>query len=195
MKICRTIAEALLWITASVCIAISVGAAYEAHRANVAALAVFPDVAYASSGVSVPTREKTGGTTGLIGRLIVPAIGLSVPVIDNDDPDSLREGVGHVPGTAVAGGLGNLVLAGHRDTFLRALRNIRTGMPIRVVSSEGTFFYVTDSTEIVMPQDVQVADIGRRPEMTLITCYPFNYIGAAPKRFVVHAHLLSLEPS
>jgi sortase A len=118
-----------------------------------------------------------------------------VPVIDNDDPDSLREGVGHVPGTAVAGGLGNLVLAGHRDTFLRALRNIRTGMPIRVVSSEGTFLYVTDSTEIVMPEDVQVADMGRRPEMTLITCYPFNYIGAAPKRFIVHAHLLSLIPS
>lgn len=120
---------------------------------------------------------------------------LSVPVIDSDSSAALLRGVGRIQGTAEPGGLGNFVLAGHRDTFFRPLRFIQAGMPIKVVTPAGVYVYQVDSTEIVKPEQVDVLDIRDRPEMTLITCYPFFYIGAAPERFVVHAHLLSLDPA
>ena len=128
-----------------------------------------------------------------MGRLEIVTIGLSVPIVDNYDAPTLVRGVGHVPGSAMPGGLGNLVLAGHRDTFFRPLRNVRTGMKVEVITSVGRYGYMIDRTEIVAPDKVDVLDIGLQPEMTLITCYPFEYVGAAPKRFIVHAHLLSLD--
>ena len=131
----------------------------------------------------------------VIGRLDIPGVKLSVPLVDSDDPSALRRGAGRMPGTAEPGGLGNFVLAGHRDTFFRPLRHISPGMLMNVVTPQGIYRYAVDRTEIVMPDQVDVLDIGDRPEMTLITCFPFSYIGAAPQRFVVHAHLLSLSPS
>ena len=129
---------------------------------------------------------------GVIGRLDVPELGLQVPILNDYDPDSLRRGVGRIKGTAVPGGLGNLVLAGHRDTYFRPLRRVHPGMTMRVVTPAGVYLYVVDSTTIVLPSNVDVLDIGNRPEMTLITCYPFDYIGAAPKRFIVRSHLVSV---
>ena len=124
----------------------------------------------------------------------VPQLGLTVPIMADFDPESLRRGVGHIRGTAVPGGLGTVGLAGHRDTYFRPLRSITRGMSIRLIDGEGTFRYEVDRTEVVLPEQVQVLDIQDRPELTLITCYPFDYVGAAPKRFIVHAHLLSLTP-
>ena len=92
------------------------------------------------------------------------------------------------------GGLSTVGLAGHRDTFLRPLRRIAPGMDIRVTDATGAYHYVVDSTEIVMPEEVEALSVRSRPELTLITCYPFNYVGAAPKRFIVHAHLVSVAP-
>ncbi len=129
---------------------------------------------------------------GVIGRLDIAAVGLHVPILNNYDPDSLRQGVGRIRGTAVPGGLGNFAVAGHRDTYFRPLRHIAPGVVMRVVTGDGSFAYVVDSTEIVVPNDVDVLDIGDRPEMTLITCYPFDFIGAAPKRFIVRGHLVSV---
>ena len=119
------------------------------------------------------------GAGAVIGRLEIKQISLSVPVLENYDPDSLKRGVGHIPGTATPGGLGNLGLAGHRDTFLRAVRNIKAGMEADVVTAEGRYRYQVDTFEIVTPDQVDVLDIRGRPEMTLITCYPFDYIGPA----------------
>ena len=129
-----------------------------------------------------------------MGRLEIPALGLTVPVLSDFDPASLKRGVGHIQGTAMPGGLGTLGLAGHRDTFFRPLQRIGANMDIRITDRSGTYHYVVDSTEIVTPDQVRVLDIGNQPKLTLITCYPFDYIGQAPKRFIVHAHLLSLEP-
>ena len=129
---------------------------------------------------------------GVIGRLELPALGLRVPILNDYDPDSLRRGVGRMKGTGVPGGLGNLVLAGHRDTYFRPLRRVHPGMTMRVVTPQATYDYVVDSTTIVTPDNIDVLDIGDRPEMTLITCYPFDFIGAAPKRFIVRSHLVSL---
>ena len=136
-------------------------------------------------------QSEGKGDGKVIGRLEIPRLQLTVPILSNYDPDSLKRGVGHIPGTAFPGGLGTVGLAGHRDMFLRPLRNIQKGMDVRLVGETGTYHYAVDSTEIVKPSDVRVLDIGDRPELTLITCYPFYYVGSAPERFIVHAHLVS----
>ena len=87
------------------------------------------------------------------------------------------------------GGLGNFVVAAHRDTYFRPLAGIHKGMKMEVVTGEGTYTYIVDSTQIVNPADLDVLDMGQIPQMTLITCYPFHYVGSAPKRFVVQARL------
>ena len=125
----------------------------------------------------------------VMGRLDIPSLSLSTPIVDNSDDESLMLGAGHVRGTAMPGGLGNFVIAAHRDTYFRPLAAIHPGMKMQVVTSEETYTYIVDSTEIVLPSDVDVLDMGDIPQMTLITCYPFHYIGSAPKRFVVRAHL------
>ena len=140
------------------------------------------------------TRDVATEAGAVIGRLEIPALQLSVPVTTGIEPESLLHGVGHINGTAMPGGLGTLGLAGHRDTYLRALRNVAIGMDVRVVDASGVYHYTVDSTEIVTPEQVEVLAIQSHPELTLITCFPFTYIGAAPKRFIVHAHLNSVAP-
>ena len=188
------------WCVGLLCIAALIATRVEASQAQRAAqtIGTRPAVQAAHSSVT-PTDDDAASSgpdlstfQGVIGRLEVPALGLHVPILNDYDPDSLRRGVGRMKGTAVPGGLGNLVLAGHRDTYFRPLRRVHNGMVIRVVTPAETFDYIVDSTTIVTPDNVDVLDIGDRPEMTLITCYPFDYIGAAPKRFIVRAHLVSL---
>jgi sortase A len=132
--------------------------------------------------------------TAVIARLEIPQIALSVPVTASVTKEGLLSGAGHVPGTAFPGGLGTMGIAGHRDTYFRPLRRIHPGMQVKIVDATGAYQYLVDSTEIVDPDQVKVLDIAARPMLTLITCYPFNYVGAAPRRFIVHAHLLSVAP-
>jgi len=108
-------------------------------------------------------------------------------VLEGDDDVILSEAAGHVPSTALPGGAGNVAIAGHRDTFFRALRNIRQEDVITLSTAGGTYQYRVESLDEVKPKDVQVLDASINPTLTLITCYPFNYIGAAPLRFVVKA--------
>ena len=139
-------------------------------------------------------QQAVPGPATVIGRMEVPRLRLTVPILSDYQPDTLRRGVGHIQGTAFPGGLGTVGLAGHRDTFLRPLRQIAPGMEIRLVDRSGTYLYRVDRTEIVTPDRVEVLDIGTRPELAVVTCYPFFYVGSAPQRFIVHAHLLSLLP-
>ena len=175
-----------MWLCTFACGLVLATEQIEAHAAAQALTQIRP-VAESSN---LPAAHSANE---VIGRLQINALGLSVPVMRDYDSASLIRGVGHVPGTAVPGGLGNLVLAGHRDTFFRPLRKIRAGMEMQVSDARGTWAYEVDGTEIVTPDQVRVLDIGDRSEMTLITCYPFEFIGAAPKRFIVHAHLLSAD--
>jgi sortase A len=80
------------------------------------------------------------------------------------------------------------------ETYIRDAKSLLPGEPCELIDRAGTYHYVVDSTEIVSPDRVQVLDIAARPELTLITCSPFDYVGAAPRRFIVHAHLLSVLP-
>jgi sortase A len=187
--------EVCAWCAGLLCLAGLAGARLEATHSQRIAAQIHPVLAAgrqdAPSNASDVSRDLST-YNGVIGRLELPQLGLHVPILNDYDPDSLRRGVGRMKGTAVPGGLGNFVVAGHRDTYFRPLRRIRPGMTMRVVTPSGTFDYVVDSTTIVLPTDVDVLDIGDRPEMTLITCYPFDYLGAAPKRFIVHSHLVSV---
>ncbi len=141
----------------------------------------------------VPTSKtrSISNPNQVLGRLEIPALKLVTPIVDNADDDSLMLGAGHVRGTAMPGGLGNFVIAAHRDTYFRPLAGIHAGMRMQVVTADSTYVYVVDGTRIVLPDEVDVLDMGDVPQMTLITCYPFHYVGSAPKRFVVRAHLLN----
>jgi sortase A len=123
----------------------------------------------------------------LVGRLEVPRIGLSVIVLQGIEESTLLSGVGHVPGTPLPGIKGNVAIAGHRDTFFRKLKGIVRGDRIRVSIGARVHEYVVASTETVDPENTSVMESGSRSELTLITCYPFYFVGSAPKRFIVHA--------
>ena len=144
---------------------------------------ILPDLAARRSVPSVPSLPM--GT--LVGRMEIPKIGISVMVLEGDGEGVLQKAVGHVPATAFPGGAGNVVVAGHRDTFFRALRDIQKDDEITFTTTEGTYHYQVESIDKVGPQDVQVLQKSSRPTLTLITCYPFYYIGPAPKRFIVQA--------
>jgi sortase A len=124
-----------------------------------------------------------------LGRLDIPRLGLSTIVFEGDDEDVLDRGAGHLTGSALLGDTGNTVLAAHRDTFFRPLRNVRVGDTIRVHARSKDAVYRVESTTVVQPEDTYVLNPTREPSLTLITCYPFRYIGPAPERFVVRAVL------
>ncbi len=126
-----------------------------------------------------------------IGRLDIPRIGIDAVVLEGADLNTLRLGIGHFPGSPLPGQRGNVSLAAHRDTFFRALRHIRVHDTVRLTTVKGSCTYRVDWLRVVAPGDIRVLQSGKRNTLTLITCYPFDMIGAAPDRFVVRAHQIS----
>jgi sortase A len=124
---------------------------------------------------------------GAIGRLEIPRIGLSVIVAEGDDERTLKVAVGHLPDTPLPWQEGNAALAGHRDTFFRPLGRIRVGDDIRLATPRGHFRYRVVRHTVVDPDDLWVLDASSGAALTLITCYPFDFVGPAPRRFIVHA--------
>jgi len=116
----------------------------------------------------------------LVGRLAIPRLHLSAIVREGVGEGTLGLAVGHIPGTALPGQNGNVAVAGHRDTLFRGLGDIRNNDLIQLETLEGNYLYEVASTEIVKPRNVSVLKAGQYPELTLVTCYPFNYIGSAP---------------
>jgi sortase A len=123
----------------------------------------------------------------VIGELQVPRLGLDVIVVQGDSPASLRRAVGHLANSALPGEPGNVALAGHRDTFFRPLRDIQPGDEIRFKARQRSFDYRVESIEIVGPTDLHVLESSAAHQLTLLTCFPFYYVGPAPKRFIVRA--------
>lgn len=124
---------------------------------------------------------------GLIGRLEIPGVGIDAIVAEGVDTVTLRRAVGHLPDTSFPGEKGNVALAGHRDTIFRGLRHIELDERIVFATPDGRFEYFVDQVSIVEPEHTAVLDPGPDPSLTLITCYPFNYVGPAPLRYVVRA--------
>lgn len=121
--------------------------------------------------------------------LRIPKLQLEVPVLEGTDPITLNGGAGRIPGTALPGQWGNIGIAGHRDGFFRSLKDIAVGDRIQLVTNQRTDTYVVEKIHITIPQDVSVLGPSRRSELTLVTCYPFYFVGSAPKRFIVQASL------
>jgi sortase A len=129
-----------------------------------------------------------------VGKIEIPALSLATRVLEGDDARTLRLAVGHIPGTAVPGPSGNVGLAGHRTTFFRSLQKIKVGDEIRYSTLAGAFTYRVVSLRVVLPSAIEVLDSTQRPSLTLVTCYPFHSIGAAPMRFIVHAERVPASP-
>jgi LPXTG-site transpeptidase (sortase) family protein len=124
-----------------------------------------------------------------IGRMEIPRLHLSAVILEGTAPKTLRVAAGHINGTALPGTAGNICIAAHRDTLFRPLREVQPRDAILITTTYGTFRYIIDRVEIVSPGDVRVLRPTTDQELTLITCYPFTYVGAAPKRLAVHARL------
>jgi sortase A len=123
-----------------------------------------------------------------LGRIEISTIGLSAMIMEGTDARTLRHAVGHIPGTPLPGQPGNVAITGHRDTFFRPLRNIRKNDEIRLTTLSGSYRYGVDSIKVVAPEATEVLNSSEDAILTLVTCYPFYYVGPAPKRFVVRAH-------
>jgi sortase A len=132
----------------------------------------------------------------VIGRVDVPRLKLSAAVAEGDDDLTLGKAVGHLPDTPLPWQLkGNVAFAAHRDGLFRPLKNIRLNDEVRVVTRYGEFLYRVRKTQIVDPGDVWVIAPTPTPTLTLITCYPFSFIGHAPHRFIVQAERVDGEPA
>lgn len=131
---------------------------------------------------------------GVIGEIQVPRLGLKAIVVQGDSPKLLRVAVGHLPETALPGEAGNVALAGHRDGLFRRLRDVQPGDSIILRIPDREFHYQVEWTAVVPPTAVQVIQPTSEPALTLVTCFPFYYIRAAPERFVVRARKIAVAP-
>ncbi|MEZ5397404.1 MAG: class D sortase [Bryobacterales bacterium] len=122
-----------------------------------------------------------------LGRLRSPRIGLDVMIAEGVDDATLRRAAGHIPGTAGLDAAGNVGLAAHRDTFFRPLRGIKQGDELELETLEGRYRYRVDWMKVVEPNNISPLEPTSDASLTLITCFPFHYVGSAPRRFIVRA--------
>jgi sortase A len=143
---------------------------------------------------SIPVQPPAIHDGDLVGRLIVPRLHISAIVREGTGEDTLAVALGHIPGTALPGQNGNSGVAGHRDTLFRELSNIRKDDLIEFQTLSESYRYRVSSTQIVSPQRADVLRASESPEITLVTCYPFDYVGPAPERFIVKARQVIDKP-
>lgn len=129
----------------------------------------------------------------VLGRLEIPSIDVSVMLLKGTDDWTLNRAVGHIEGTALPGQPGNLGIAGHRDGFFRPLKDVKKDTVITLTTLEGRFHYRVKDIHIVRPKDVHLLAPTRHPTLTLVTCYPFHYVGDALKRYVVTAEIFKVQ--
>ena len=135
---------------------------------------------------SAPPQNHPGDT---LAKLRIPRLDAELYVVEGDGPKELRRGPGHLAGTALPGEQGNCIIAGHRDTHFRVLKDIRQGDDIILQTSAGQFLYRVKTLKVVEPENTDPLKPTSTAELNLITCYPFYYVGSAPRRFVVEAQL------
>jgi sortase A len=144
--------------------------------------------------IQVATESKAAASAPVVkngdvlGRMDIPRLGVSVAVLQGTNSRILRLGVGHIAGTVLPGEPGNSGIAGHRDTFFRKLKDVHTNDEIELQTANGRFRYQVDWAKIVAPDDTSVLAPSTGSALTLVTCYPFYFVGPSPMRFVVRAH-------
>ena len=129
-----------------------------------------------------------------VARLEAPAVNLKATVLEGSDDRTLRRAAGHIEYTPLPGERGNIGIAGHRDTTFYPLRKLKAGDRLTLTTAGDIFEYEVRDTRIVAPEDVEVLDPTAPSTITLVTCYPFNFVGNAPKRFIVRGELVSGRP-
>jgi len=134
-------------------------------------------------------QANLGKPVESVAVLRIPALHLEVPVLEGTDEVTLNRGVGRIAGTSLPGQHGNIGIAGHRDGFFRRLKNVRRGDAIELATISGTDVFVVDRIRITDPTDVTVLRPRTKDSITLVTCYPFYFVGPAPRRFIVQASL------
>jgi sortase A len=144
--------------------------------------------------MSAPSGASAQREGRVVGRLRIPANDWSAIVFEGTGESVLRKGIGHLTGSALPASSGNVVLAAHRDTFFRNLQDVRVDDELVMETPGGAFRYVVRTSAVVPPSAVEVVRPTAAPTLTLITCYPFNFLGSAPDRFVVRAQLVSDRP-
>ena len=178
----------LLWLGSALIIGGAVvlgGRWWSLHEATEAQLRAHEWLSQRSVDPRRHTRVLRRGD--VIGELEIPRLHLSVVVFEGDDAGILRLGAGHIPDTALPPGSGNIGIAAHRDTYFRPLRQVRVNDVIAMKTPAGESRYAVTETKIVQPTDIGVLARAPGRDLTLVTCYPFYYIGSAPERFIVHA--------
>lgn len=146
--------------------------------------------AAAASARVEPAFPATAAKGDVLGLLEIPRLGFSELVVHGDDDDTLSVAIGHLPDTPLPWHTGNSAMAGHRDGHFRPLKDIKVGDVITLATRQGTLRYVLRDTKIVMPDDLSVLAPTDTRTLTLITCYPFSYIGNAPQRFIIRAEAI-----
>ena len=146
----------------------------------------------AKAQVAKATRREAAAS-GLVGRIEIPRLRVEAIVAEGASPLVLRRAVGHLSKTAFPGEPGNVVIAGHRDSFFSSLEEVRPGDRVRITTPDGVFDYSVDTKSVIRPDQTEVLTATDVPTLTLITCYPFRYLGPAPKRFVARAREVALH--
>jgi sortase A len=171
-------AFALLWVAVN----LAVTASARRHYA-----AVLEHVRTAPRPKGEPDLPASLTAGEPIGTLEIVRVGLSGVVVEGDDDAVLDRAIGHLPDTPLPWQTGNSALAAHRDALFRPLKDVRFGDVLRLRTPYGDYEYQVREILIVKPEDLWVLDATRRSTLTLISCYPFAYIGHAPERFIVRA--------
>jgi sortase A len=166
---------------------------WQARRSlDVTSLAASVGPPHDASAISSPRpRAPIVHNGSVIGELSIPRVALDAIVLHGSDTQTLRRGPGHLENTALPGRAGNVVIAGHRDSFFRRLRDVTPGDDVFIDTSEGHFQYRVTSTHVVSAHDMSVLDQTGDATLTLITCYPFWVLGPAPDRFIVRGELVA----
>ena len=199
------VAEYAAWVTGVACLVIWTGWYIDGVTGRQRAMNRFAELQAAQAAVLRPNTPDqslwsperiAAWRTGLVAGgppplaiLRIPRIRLEVPVLGGTDDVSLNRAVGHIEDTAKPGTDGNAGIAGHRDGFFRGLKDVGPGDAIQLETSGGIETYRIEKTWIVNPEDVSVLDPTPARSITLVTCYPFYFIGPAPQRFIVRAVL------
>ncbi len=145
------------------------------------------EYAFIATETAMKARQQPPRDGALIGELAIPRLGISTEVVEGDDVNDLKVAPGHIPGTALPGEHGNVGIAAHRDTFFRPLQFIREGDTLGLTTMYGTFQYRVVSATVVSRTDTRLLYPTGHDTLTLVTCYPFYFVGSAPKRFILRA--------
>lgn len=161
--------------------------AFQSAQSNRLESAIIQTQSQGPTVASTPAASPAKLAKGVIGRIEIPRLKISAIIAEGVDTPTLKRAVGHIPSTRLPGEVGNVGLAAHRDGFFRGLGEVRKKDLIRIVTPQGTYSYHVEWGEVMEPHRVDVLDSTKERWITLVTCYPFNWIGKAPKRFIVRA--------